>query len=137
MSEEESNESKEPVETAAEIGAIYNRKQVVRRVQPEEKLPFTIHLEELRWRLIYCVSTIGVAFCASFGLSDRLFALIRQPIHSDLYFMAPAEAFFVYMEISFYAAMAVSVPMILYQLWEFVSPGLLEAERKYTRAKAL
>lgn len=121
-----------PVEVGPEVGEMYSRKKVMRRVEPEEALPFSVHLEELRWRLIYCVVTVFASFCVLYAVSDGLFMIIKQPIKSDLYFMAPTEAFFTYLQISFYIAVAVSTPMILYQLWEFISPGLMEKERKYS-----
>jgi len=115
-------------------GEIYARKKVVRKVEPNEKLPFTMHLEELRWRLIYCMVTVAVAFAALYGVSDYIFQFIRKPLDMDLVFLAPAEAFFVYLKIAFYMAIVASIPMILYQAWEFIAPGLLESERRYTGA---
>lgn len=110
----------------------YDRKKIMRHVEPEEKLPFTVHLEELRWRMIYCAVTVGVTFIVLYTMSEFLFQIVRKPIGVDLVFLAPTEAFFVYLKISFYFAIIVSMPMLLYQVWEFTAPGLLEAERKYT-----
>ncbi len=121
---------KEETESAKED--VYSRKKVVRKVEEDEKLPFTVHLEELRWRLIYCVVTIAVLFVALYAFSDKLFELVRKPITVDLVFLAPAEAFFVYVKISIYIAIFISTPMLLYQIWQFIAPGLFESERKYT-----
>lgn len=108
------------------------RNKVMRKVDEDEKLPFTVHLEELRWRMIYCAVTVFVVFIVMYIMSDALFQIIRKPIGTELIFLAPTEAFFVYLKISIYMAIIVSVPMLLYQVWEFVAPGLLDAEKKYT-----
>ncbi|MBI4828643.1 MAG: twin-arginine translocase subunit TatC [Nitrospinae bacterium] len=121
-----------PQPAGEQTGNLYSRKRVVRKVAPEEKLPFTVHLEELRWRLVYCIITVGVTFTVLYALSEGLFQMVRAPLGTDLVFLAPAEAFFVYLKISLYAAVFISMPMILYQIWEFVAPGLLGAERRYT-----
>ncbi|VAX24416.1 Twin-arginine translocation protein TatC [hydrothermal vent metagenome] len=120
--------------TTQKPGGEYAHKKVMRKVDEDEKLPFTIHLEELRWRMIYCAVTVFVVFIALYAISDALFQIVRKPIGTELIFLAPAEAFFVYLKISIYTAIIVSIPMILYQVWEFVAPGLLDAERKYTGA---
>lgn len=122
----------EPKPVAGGKESLYNREKVMRKVGEDDKLPFTVHLEELRWRLIYCAVTIGVTFIALYAMSDGLFDIIRKPLNTDLVFLAPAEAFFVYLKISIYFALIISMPMILYQMWMFTAPGLLGAERTYT-----
>jgi len=121
-----------PVDAAKETGGAMPRKKIVRKVEEGEKLPLTVHLEELRWRIIICAVTVSACFVVLYTISDYLFELVRKPIGMDLVFLAPAEAFFVYLKISIYMAIFVSVPMILYQAWEFLAPGLLQSERKYT-----
>ncbi|MBI4665995.1 MAG: twin-arginine translocase subunit TatC [Nitrospinae bacterium] len=127
MTEEKSKEAE-----GGQTGAPDGRKKVVRRVNPDEKLPFTSHLEEFRWRLIYCLVTVGVAFALLYGVSDQIFLFIKKPIGVDLVFLAPAEAFFVYLKLALYMAVIVSMPVILYHTWEFVAPGLLDTERRFT-----
>lgn len=113
-------------------GNIYDRKKVVRRVKPDDKLPFTAHLEELRWRLIYCLVTVGVVFIGVYAVSDDVLEVIRKPLGMELFYLGPAEGFFMYMKLSFYVAVMISMPVILYHSWEFVAPGLLEGERRFT-----
>ncbi|MGK7344517.1 MAG: twin-arginine translocase subunit TatC [Candidatus Nitrospinota bacterium M3_3B_026] len=131
MSEKETGEAKEAEEKTEDP---YAKSGTRRRVGPEDRLPFTAHLEELRWRLIYGLATVAAAFAALYFVSDGLFQLLRRPMGmgQDLVFIAPAEAFFVYLKISLYGAIIISMPMILYQAWEFVAPGLLDVERRYT-----
>ena len=109
------------------------KKEPLRRVEEDEKLPFTAHLEELRTRIIYCAATVFIIFAIFYSVSDYLFDYFREPMGGfELIAIAPTEAFFAYLKVSFYAALIVSVPMLLFHSWEFVSPGLLESERRYT-----
>ena len=120
------------VESHAPVESLYERKKVMRRVEPDAKLPFTVHLEELRLRLIYCLITVGIVFIGVYAVSDGLLDQIRKPLGLELVYLAPAEGFFVYIKLSFYIAVMISMPMILYHAWEFVAPGLLEGERRFT-----
>ncbi|MBF0170385.1 MAG: twin-arginine translocase subunit TatC [Nitrospinae bacterium] len=105
----------------------------LRRLGEGEQLPLTGHLEELRWRLIYCATTVFALFVLFWSFADTLFALVRLPLGDHpLIAIAPGEAFFAYMQVSFYAAVAVAMPVLLYHAWEFVAPGLLAVERRYT-----
>jgi sec-independent protein translocase protein TatC len=49
-----------------------------------------------------------------------------------LVFIAPTEAFFVNLKVAFYAGLFLSVPLLLFQVWKFVAPGLYERERRYS-----
>jgi len=49
-----------------------------------------------------------------------------------LVFIAPTEAFFVNLKVAFYAGLFLSVPLLLFQVWKFVAPGLYEHERRYS-----
>lgn len=108
-------------------------KERLRRVSESEKLPLTAHLEELRARLIRSALTVFLVFMALYFLSDGLLAILSAPIKKfGLYAIAPAEIFFTYIKISFYGALIISFPMLLYHAWEFSAPGLLKSERAYT-----
>jgi sec-independent protein translocase protein TatC len=104
----------------------------MRRVEPSDKLPFTVHLEELRLRIIYCLIAVGVVFIGVYAVSDAVLEQVRKPLGMELVYLAPAEGFFVYMKLSFYVAVMICMPVILYHAWEFVAPGLLEGERRFT-----
>ena len=102
-------------------------------------MPLTAHLAELRSRLIWCMVALAVGFIACYGLSDRIVAalqspvvLVGQPIRVPLQIIAPAEAFITYIKVGLIAGLFLVLPFILYQLWKFVAPGLLEHEKKYT-----
>ena len=103
----------------------------------EEKLPFTAHLEELRKRLIICFITIAVGFIASYFFSKSIFDILMQPLlealppKGSLIFTGLTEAFLTYLKVSLLAGVFAASPVILYQIWSFISPGLYEKEKKY------
>jgi sec-independent protein translocase protein TatC len=123
------------VTAGRETGNVHTHKKILRQVDPEERLPFTEHLEELRWRIIYSLAAVLIVFIPMFAVSDQVLAIVRRPLPSvyKLYFFNPTAALFIYLKIAFYASLVVSMPMIIYQAWEFVAPGLLQMERKYTK----
>ncbi len=102
-------------------------------------MPLTAHLAELRSRLIWCMMALAVGFIVCYGFSDKIVAalqspvvLVGQPIKVPLQIIAPAEAFVTYIKVGLIAGLFLVLPFVLYQLWKFVAPGLLEHERKYT-----
>ena len=103
----------------------------------EEKLPFTSHLEELRKRLIYSLIAVGVCFLICFVFKEWLFRILAFPLvavlpeNSSMIFTSLPEAFFTYLKVSFFGALFLSCPFVLYQIWQFISPGLYSAEKKY------
>ncbi|MBX3025503.1 twin-arginine translocase subunit TatC [bacterium] len=103
------------------------------------QMPLTAHLEELRWRLIKALLAITVAFIAVYNFSDLLFEVLTRPLiglHDgsvQLIGTGVTEAFFTKLKVSAIAALFVASPVIFYQLWMFVAPGLYDAEKKYAR----
>jgi sec-independent protein translocase protein TatC len=102
-------------------------------------MPLTSHLAELRTRLLWCVVSLVVGFVICYTLSDKIVAalqspltLVGTPITVPLQIIAPAEAFLTYLKVGFVAGLFLVLPMLLYQLWKFVAPGLLEHEIRYT-----
>jgi len=102
-------------------------------------MPLTAHLAELRSRLIWCMVALAGGFIVCYALSDKIVAalqsppvLVGQPIKVPLQIIAPAEAFVTYIKVGLIVGLFLVLPLILYQLWNFVAPGLLEHEKKYT-----
>ncbi|MGC9966693.1 MAG: twin-arginine translocase subunit TatC [Syntrophobacteraceae bacterium] len=108
---------------------------------PDEqaKMPLIQHLEELRTRLLICFLAVGVGFVISYFFSRQIFEMLMRPWVNamppgqpvKLIYTAPHEAFFVYMKVSFISGTLLAVPVILWQLWRFVAPGLYAKEKKY------
>jgi len=106
---------------------------------PKDKASFLEHLEELRVRLIRCFVAIGVGFIICYSLKEDIFKILVRPLikalpseHSQhLIYTAPQEAFLVYMKVSLIAGIFLAMPVILFEFWRFVAPGLYEHEKKY------
>jgi sec-independent protein translocase protein TatC len=103
----------------------------------DDKIPFTAHLEELRKRLIICFIAIGVGFAAAYGFKEKLFNILTHPLvklmapGDKLIYTGVTEAFFTYMKVSFLVGLLIAFPVIIYQFWMFVAPGLYEKEKRY------
>jgi sec-independent protein translocase protein TatC len=102
-------------------------------------MPLTSHLAELRSRLFAAVIAIAIGFALCYAVKDSIVAGLQSPpvlfgsrVKVPLQIIAPAEAFITYLKVSFLAGVFLVLPFILYQLWKFVAPGLLEHEKKYT-----
>jgi sec-independent protein translocase protein TatC len=125
-----------------------------RRERPDmetTEMPLVEHLTELRKRIMVALVFLVIAFVIVFNYSEELFGLLTFPLKFELkinlsaphiqairkasspplVFLKPAEAFWMNLKVSFVGALVVSLPAIFYQLWRFVSPGLLAKERKY------
>jgi sec-independent protein translocase protein TatC len=103
----------------------------------DDKIPFTSHLEELRKRLIICVTSVVIGFIISYFFSEQFFSILVKPLQKELppdsllIFTGLPEAFFVYLKISLFAGIFLSCPVILWEIWGFVAPGLYDHEKKY------
>ncbi|MBL7213312.1 MAG: twin-arginine translocase subunit TatC [Desulfobacteraceae bacterium] len=103
----------------------------------EEKQPFMSHLEELRKRLIFCAIAVGVCFVVAYIFSEQLFQLLVLPLREvmpegeKLIFTNLPEMFFAYLKVAFVAGIMAAAPVIFYQIWLFVAPGLYQKEKKY------
>ena len=103
----------------------------------DESLPFTKHLEELRRRLIISAAAWLVGFIACYSYSEQLFQLISEPVRnalpqgSSLVFISATEPFFTYLKIGAIAGLMLALPVIFWQLWGFVAPGLYVHEKKF------
>lgn len=106
-------------------------------MKEDEKVSFTAHLKELRKRLIICFIAIGVGFALTYGFKEKIFEILTLPlIHAmkpgeKMIFTGLSEAFFIYMKLSFYAGIFISSPVVFYQIWLFVAPGLYHNEKQH------
>lgn len=101
-----------------------------------DKIPFTAHLEELRDRLVKCFIAVGIGFVASYAFKEKLFQILMHPLISvmksgdKLIFTNLPEAFFTYLKVAFLSGIMLATPVILYQFWMFIVPGLYDRERR-------
>lgn len=94
------------------------------------EMPMSGHLQEIRSRLVRSVAVLVIASGTSFYFSATLVAWIKRPIDIDLVFLAPAEAFWADLKIALFFGFLCAFPFILYELWLFISPGLVKKERR-------
>jgi len=103
----------------------------------DDALPITKHLEELRRRLIIASVSWLVAFIACYSVAERLFSLISEPVRkalpagNSLVFITATEPFFAYLKVAALAGLLIALPVILWQLWAFIAPGLYSHEKRY------
>ncbi|MDK4554785.1 twin-arginine translocase subunit TatC [Kingella kingae] len=98
--------------------------------------PLMEHLLELRRRLVWAISGIGVCFIAAVPFAQELYAFVAQPLMSVLPENTSMIAtdvvapFFVPLKVALMAAFLVSLPNTLYQIWAFVAPALYQNEKR-------
>ena len=104
-----------------------------------EKSGFISHLVELRQRLINSFIFLFSFFVVCYFFSQEIYSFLVQPyadavkddnVNRRLIFTALQETFLTYLRVSFFAALFVSSPIILMQIWKFVAPGLYKNEKK-------
>ncbi len=104
-------------------------------LESSAKMSFLDHLDELRRRLIVSISAIGVGFLACWAFSDRIYTFLAVPIKQSLsgaklVFTNPTDPFTIYMKVALLAGVFLASPVVLTQLWLFISPGLYAREKK-------
>lgn len=107
-----------------------NRKNI-----DEREMPFLDHLEELRWRLLKSIISIFLMMVICFFFSDYILDLLLYPGKNveppvSLQVLKVQTVFIIKLEIALFAGLIFSLPVIFYQLWQFLTPGLLAKERK-------
>jgi sec-independent protein translocase protein TatC len=95
------------------------------------RMPLLDHLAELRRRLTICTVGIVAAAAGAFSFSDTILHWLVVPLGSDLYVLAPTEAFWASLKISLAVGFLLVLPLVLYQTWRFIAPGLYRSERRY------
>ena len=92
------------------------------------------HLEELRRRLIIIVGAILLAAVAGFIISRPVLDLLRAPLpdqYETLVILGPADALGAQLKIAGFLGIAFAMPVILFEVWRFVTPGLTRRERRF------
>ena len=107
----------------------------------EGRMSFWDHLEELRWRLIKSIIAVLVASILGWVFADKFLYLLQHPVKllpqiftytvPELHKIMPLEEIWVYLKLALVAGIFIGFPIIFYQMWAFVSPGLYEHEKKY------
>ena len=93
------------------------------------------HIRELRKRLLYAVVAVAITSIGCFSFSKEAFEFFNHPFReafpeAALIGTGPAEAFILRLKISVFCGILVALPILFYQVWAFVAPGLYERERR-------
>lgn len=118
----------------------------------DQKMSLIEHLSELRKRIIVCLVALLVAFILTFSFSEKIFEILLFPLsyspkfsikeglffvpdqklqNTKLVFLGPAEAFWMNMKVALVSGFILVIPVIFYEIWRFISPGLYQHEKKY------
>ncbi len=97
------------------------------------------HLEELRWRIFKSLIAIAVGSIVAFIFREQIVHFLTLPLpksadvltHGKPIVIGIMEGFTVFLMISIAAGFILALPVVLYQIWAFIAPGLLEKEKKY------
>lgn len=100
----------------------------------DKELHLTEHLAELRKRLLITLGTFVVALCGALLYVQPIYEFLTRDLDDQLQVLGPTDVIWVYFMIAGVFAIAVTIPVGAYQLWRFVSPGLLPSERNITLA---
>ena len=103
----------------------------------EVRLSFLDHLRELRKRLGRALVGVVVGMILVGWFVERIFHWLMDPVLASLpekqralYYTSYVEPLMVYLKVALYGGIFIAVPWVLYQLWQFVAPGLYRKEKK-------
>jgi sec-independent protein translocase protein TatC len=104
----------------------------LRSVRFEDQITVVEHLDELRTRIVVSVSAFGVAFALCFWQNHRLLEIANAPLPGDKtpITLGVAEPFTTTVTVSAYAAIVISLPVILYQAYAYMLPALTDRQRR-------
>jgi sec-independent protein translocase protein TatC len=111
---------------------------------PESDVKMTIweHLSELRGRVVRAAIGLGIGFVVCWAFREKILAWLLVPYENawfdkkfpgapELQTLSPTDAFVGYMQLSLVGGVVLAIPVIFYQLWSFISPGLYQREKKF------
>jgi sec-independent protein translocase protein TatC len=104
------------------------------------EMPFLDHLEELRWRILWSLLTVvlgtvvGFLLIRYFQVLELLIQPIRDALPDDpdfrLIYLSPADPFFITLKLSVVVGVILAFPILVYQVWSFLSPALQPHEKR-------
>src|SRR3954464_2432810 len=100
------------------------------------KMSFLEHLDELRKRIVNSAIAIGVCVVLGFAFINRIVDFILAPTRRalpagvKLIYTQPGEAFSLYVQIALIMGVVLAAPIIMYQVWMFIAPGLYSNEKR-------
>jgi len=121
------------------LSRFFSRARTARsgKSSPQGEMPLLEHFEELRRRLIICLLAVGIATVVGFIFSEQLMQwllrLVEETPGITVQAIEISEKFATSLRLSLIVGIALAMPVIVYQVWRFLSPGLLPRERIYLR----
>ena len=99
---------------------------------PGGSMPLTDHLAELRNRVIWSIVAIAVGGAVGFAYADPIVVFLRQPLPPDvpLIQIEIGDAFAIQLQISLVVGIILAMPVILWNAWRFIAPGLTREEQR-------
>jgi len=106
---------------------------MTRHRNPRGEMPFLDHLEELRWRIFYSIIAVVVGTAIGFALVYyfQVLELLIEPVRRafdrpdlQLIYLSPADPFFVMLKLALLVGVILAFPVLVYQVWSFLSPAL-------------
>lgn len=94
----------------------------------DEAMTLTEHLGELRRRILHSLAALAAGTLVSSFYIDEIVAVLTAPA-TNLYYMRPAEAFFIYIKIALACGVLLAAPVLFYEMWAFLVPALTGRER--------
>lgn len=106
------------------------------RKAPSKEMSFIDHLEELRWRLIKSAIAVFIGAGGCFFFVNHILNFLTRPLHTidpvpKLIFLAPTGMFMIQIMVALVCGLAIALPVVVYQIYAFVMPGLYPRERRY------
>ena len=95
------------------------------------RMSFFEHLTELRTRIIWSLIPAAVGLGVSLYFTTNVMRFLSRHLKTELVFTTPTEAFWTYMKVAMILGVFIAMPVILWNVWAFVAPGLHKHERRY------
>lgn len=113
------------------------------QVEPDEdddldgRMSFLDHLDELRKRLTHAIVALLVGFAGAFAFAARAQDFVMKPLIATLppgshfVFTEPGEGFFLQLKIAAILGLIIASPYVMWQVWQFIAPGLYSNEKRF------
>ncbi len=101
------------------------------------KMSFLEHLDELRRRIVVAIVGVLAGFVVALVFIDRIFGFVMRPLQQILphggkmIYTEPTEAFMLQLKVAALAGLVLAAPLVMWQVWLFVAPGLYANEKRF------
>ena len=108
------------------------RTRLPRRLRHGEEASLVEHLTELRARLVISLVSVGVFFVGTYVFRKTLIEWLRRPVPDDISLttLSPGEPFTTSLNVALYAAIALALPVLIWQIWSFLAPAVEETHQR-------